>query len=71
MSTKHGPFERWQLYHSKKQGHYACIAGFEEDLRHYHETLAEEYDKMDLCARIALFGLVCGLIEEAEEGMKP
>ena len=53
------PRDRWTEKHSEENGHYACLAGFEEDIRQYKDQdVRFVYEGLGVYDRIALFGFV-------------
>lgn len=60
------PLDRWLQENEAEHAHYAILAGFEADLRQ-DDNLAELYDEMSILGKLALFGFVVTLLEEAKE----
>jgi len=58
--------ERWISNYQEEHGHYAALAGFEAEIRNYHDGLSEAYSRLDIGEQIALFGFVCRLLGEEE-----
>ena len=59
--------DRWRNDFTDEFGPYACLAGFEADMR--ESDFAEIYDELDIYDQLKLFAFVCKLIEENQRGV--